>query len=338
MWRWARGSGSVLGLVLPSPRSSMFHTRLCDLLGIKYPIIQGALGGIAKGPQLAAAVSNAGGLGVLASYGLSDRRLREEISETRALTDKPFALNIYAARPAFVSRVARLAVDEGVTIVTTGRGDPRQPIVSLLKEHGITVMPVVAAVRHAVRMEEEGADAVIASGMEAGGHVGAVCSLPLIPQVVSAVSIPVVAAGGIGDARGFVAALALGACGIQMGTRFVAATESGASAEQKQRIIEASEEDTVATPIFTGRNVRVIRSPGVDQWIERQKEGATQKKLAAVAGRVRRGRRDGSEVSVTAGQISGMITEVENAGDIVARLVEEAGAICRSLGLLVTGE
>jgi enoyl-[acyl-carrier protein] reductase II len=317
---------------------SMFHTRLCDLLGIKYPIIQGALGGIGNGPQLAAAVSNAGGLGVLASYGLSDRRLRQEISQTRALTEKPFALNIYAARAAFVSRVARLAVEEGVTIVTTGRGDPRQPIVALLKEHGITVVPVVAAVRHAVRMEKEGADAVIASGMEAGGHVGAVCSLPLIPQVVSAVSIPVVAAGGIGDGRGFVAALALGACGIQMGTRFVAATESGASAEQKQRIIDASEEDTVATPIFTGRNVRVIKSPGVEEWAKRQKEGASEEELAALAGRVRRGRKDGSETSATAGQISGMIREIDNAGDIVGRLVEEAAAICRSLGLLVAAE
>ena len=316
----------------------MFHTRLCDLLGIKYPIIQGALGGIGNGPQLAASVSNAGGLGVLASYGLSDSRLRQEINETRALTEKPFALNIYAARTAFVSRVARLAVQEGVTIVTTGRGDPRQPIVALLKEHGITVMPVVAAVRHAVRMEEEGADAVIASGMEAGGHVGGVCSLPLIPQVVSAVSIPVVAAGGIADGRGFVAALALGACGIQMGTRFVAATESGASAEQKQRIIDASEEDTVATPIFTGRNVRVIKSPGVEQWVKRQREGASEKELAALAGRVRRGRRDGSETSATAGQICGMIEEIEDAGDIVARLVEEAAAICRGLGLLVTAE
>lgn len=316
----------------------MFHTKLCDLLGIRYPIIQGALGGIGNAPRLAAAVSNAGGLGVLASYGLSDTRLRQDISQTRALTDKPFALNIYAARPAFVTRVARVAVEEGVTIVTTGRGDPRRPIVSLLKEHGITVLPVVAAVRHAVRMEEEGADAVIASGMEAGGHVGGVCSLPLIPQVVSAVSIPVVAAGGIGDARGFIAALALGACGIQMGTRFVAATESGASAEQKQRIIEASEEDTVATPIFTGRNVRVIRSASLDHWVKRQKEGATQEELAVLASRVRKGRRDGSESSVTAGQVSGMIGEIENAGDIVARMVEEAAVICRNLGVLVAAE
>ena len=310
----------------------MFHTKLCDLLGIRYPIIQGALGGVSGGARLAAAVSNAGGLGVLASYGLSDKQLRQQIEDTRSLTDKPFGLNIYAARPAFVTRVAGVAVDEGVTIVTTGRGDPREPVVALLKEHGITVLPVVAAVRHAVRMEKEGADAVIASGMEAGGHVGSVCTLPLIPQVVDAVGIPVVAAGGIGDARGFVAALALGACGIQMGTRFMAAVESGASAEQKERIVEASEEDTLATPIFTGRNVRVIRSPGLDRWVRRQREGAPAEELDEIAREVKRGRSDGSEPSVTAGQVSGMITEVLGVEDIVSRLVNEAAALCSNLG------
>ncbi len=309
----------------------MFHTKLCDLLGIKYPIIQGALGGVSGGPRLAAAVSNAGALGVLASFGLTNKQLREEISQTRALTDKPFGLNIYAARPAFVSRVAKLAVEEGVTIVTTGRGDPRLPIVSLLKEHGITVLPVVAAVRHALRMEKEGADAVIASGMEAGGHVGTVCSLPLIPQVVSAVNIPVVAAGGIGDARGFIAALALGACGVQMGTRFLATHESGASLEQKEKILEASEEDTVPTPVFTGRNVRVLKSPELEQWFRRQREGATSQELIHLANQIKRKRRSGSQISVTAGQISGMIKEIVSAEEVITGLIEEAGGICRSL-------
>jgi enoyl-[acyl-carrier protein] reductase II len=312
----------------------MFQTKLCDLLGIKYPIIQGALGGVSGGPRLAAAVSNAGALGVLASFGLTNEQLREEISQTRALTDKPFGLNIYAARPAFVSRVAKLAVEEGVTIVTTGRGDPRQPIVSLLKKHGITVLPVVAAVRHALRMEKEGADAVIASGMEAGGHVGTVCSLPLIPQVVSAVKIPVVAAGGIGDARGFIAALALGACGVQMGTRFLATHESGASLEQKRKILEASEEDTVPTPFFTGRNVRVLMSPELEQWFRRQREGATSQELKDLANQIKRKRRSSSQISVTAGQISGMIKEIVSAEEVITCLIEEAGGICRSLSSL----
>lgn len=312
----------------------MFHTKLCDLLGIKYPIIQGALGGVSGGPYLAAAVSNAGALGVLASFGLTNKQLREEIGQTRALTNKPFGLNIYAARPAFVSRVAKLAVEEGVTIVTTGRGDPRQPIVSLLKKHGITVIPVVAAVRHALRMEKEGADAVIASGMEAGGHVGTVCSLPLIPQVVSAVKIPVVAAGGIGDARGFIAAMALGACGVQMGTRFLATHESGASLEQKGKILEASEEDTVPTPVFTGRNVRVLKSPELELWFRRQREGATSQELKELADQIKRKRRSSSQISVTAGQICGMIKEIVSAEEVITGMIEEAGGICRSLSSL----
>jgi len=308
------------------------------MLGIRYPIIQGALGGIRGGPQLAAAVSNAGGLGVLASFNLTNRQLREEIARTRALTGKPFGLNIFAVNAAFVKRVAKVIVEEGVTIVTTGRGDPRQPIVSLLKEHGITVLPVVPTVRHAVRMEVEGADAVIASGMEAGGHVGTVCSLPLIPQVVDAVNIPVVSAGGIGDARGLVAALALGACGVQLGTRFLATSESGASSAQKQRILEASEEDTMPTPIFTGRNVRVIRSPELEEWARKQTEGASPKELEVLASQIRQGRRDSPGVNTTAGQITGMIKHIESAGDLIGRMIDEATVICQRLNSLAGSE
>ena len=311
----------------------MFHTELCDMLGIRYPVIQGALGGVG-GPRLAAAVSEAGGLGVLASFNLTDRQLREEISRTRSLTGRPFGLNIFAVNAAFVKRVAKVIVEEGVTIVTTGRGDPRQPVVSLLKEHGITVLPVVPTVRHAVRMEAEGADAIIASGMEAGGHVGTVCSLPLIPQVVDAVSIPVVAAGGIGDGRGFIAALALGACGVQMGTRFLATRESGAGPEQKRRILEAAEEDTVPTPIFTGRNVRVIKSPELEEWVRRQREGATPQELEALADQVRQGRRDSPGANTTAGQIAGMIKDIESAGDVISGMIDEGMAICRSLSFV----
>jgi enoyl-[acyl-carrier protein] reductase II len=316
----------------------MFHTKLCDLLGIEYPIIQGALGGVAGGPRLAAAVSNAGGLGVLASFNLTSKQLREEITQVRALTDKPFGLNIFAVTTAFVKRVAKVAVEEGVSIVTTGRGDPRQPTVALLKEHGITVLPVVPTVRHAVRLEAEGADAIIASGTEAGGHVGTVCSLPLIPQVVSAVKIPVVAAGGIGDARGFVAALALGASGIQMGTRFLATHESGASPAQKQKILQITEEDTVPTPIFTGRNVRVIKTPELEEWQRTQREGATPQELAALVSRIRERRSDNPQISMTVGQVSGMIGEIEGAGDVIKKIIDEATDICKSLSLLAATE
>ena len=314
----------------------VFHTQLCDMLGIRYPIIQGALGGISGGPQLAAAVSNAGGLGILASFNLTDKQLRDEIARTRSLTDRPFGLNIFAVNTAFVKRVAKVIVEEGVTIVTTGRGDPRQPVVSLLKERGITVLPVVPTVRHAVRMEAEGADAVIASGTEAGGHVGTVCSLPLIPQVVDAVSIPVVAAGGIGDARGLVAALALGACGVQLGTRFLATRESGASLPQKQWILEATEEDTIPTPIFTGKNVRVIRSPELEEWVRMQRGGASPQELEALASQIRQGRRDSPGVNTTAGQIAGMIKDIESAGGFVGNMVDEATAICHRLNSLAS--
>lgn len=316
----------------------LFHTKLCDLLGIKYPIIQGALGGVVGGARLAAAVSNAGGLGVLASFNLTTKQLREEITQIRTLTNKPFGLNIFAINTTFVRRVVKLAVDEGINIVTTGRGDPREPIVSILKEHAIIVLPVVPTVRHALRLEAEGADAVIASGMEAGGHVGTVCSLPLIPQVVNAVKIPVVAAGGIGDARGFVAALALGASGVQIGTRFLATHESGASLEQKQQILNASEEDTVPTPIFTGRDIRVIKSPELDEWQHKQRKGATLQELEALASRIRERRRDSPEINMTVGQISGMIREIEYAGDIIRKMISEATAICKNLSMLADAE
>jgi enoyl-[acyl-carrier protein] reductase II len=314
----------------------MFRTQLCDILGIRYPIIQGALGGISGGPRLTAAVSNAGGLGVLASFNLTDKQLRDEIARTRSLTDRPFGLNIFAVNAAFVKRVVNVIVEEGVTIVTTGRGDPKQPIVSLLKEHGVTVLPVVPTVRHAVRMETEGADAVIASGMEAGGHVGTVCSLPLIPQVVDAVSIPVVAAGGIGDARGLVAALALGACGVQLGTRFLATIESGISLPQKKRVLEATEEDTIPTPIFTGRNVRVIVSPELEEWVRMQRGGATPQELEALANHIRQGRRDDPGVNTTAGQIAGMVKNIESAGDLVGKIIDEATVICQRLDSLAS--
>ena len=310
----------------------MFHTRLCDLLGIEYPIIQGAMGFVG-GPRLAAAASNAGGLGVLATWGISLDQLRRDIRETRSLTDKPFAVNIVPIGAAFTESRARLVIEEGVRIVTTGRGDPTTPIVRMLKEHGILVLPVVPTVRHALRLEAEGADAIIASGTEAGGHVGTVCSLPLIPQVVDAVKVPVVAAGGIGDARGFVAALALGACGIQMGTRFLVTHECGADLRQKQRIIEASEEDTVVSNLFTGKPVRVLRTPEVKELLRLAGEGVSRKDLWALMEEMRqKAEVNPEEMGVAAGQISGMIKSVESTADIISGIIKEAAVICRRLG------
>jgi len=280
--------------------------------------------GGAGGPRLVAAVSNAGGLGVLATWGLTIDELRADIARTRALTNKPFGVNITPISPAFTRSRAATLIEEGVTIVTTGRGDPTQPVVSLLKEHGTTVLPVVPTVRHALRVEAEGADAIIASGCEAGGHVGTVASLALIPQVVDAVSIPVVAAGGIADARGFVAALTLGACGIQMGTRFLASQESIAGPEQKLQVLKASEEDTLVTTLLTGKPVRVIKTPGLEDRLRRGLETKTPTggSMRPIAGE------DTENMGVAAGQISGMIKSIESAEDIIKGIVEEAEEIC----------
>ena len=309
----------------------MFHTQLCDLLGIRYPIIQGAIGGIG-GPSLVAAVSNAGGLGVLATWGISLEKLLDDIRETRSLTDNPFAVNIMPLSPTFTESRARLVIEEGVGIVTTGRGDPRTPIVSLLNKHGIKVLPVVPTVRHALRVEAEGVDAIIASGSEAGGHVGTVATMPLIPQIIDAVKVPVVAAGGIGDARGFVAALALGACGIQMGTRFLITHECTASLKQKQIIIESSEENTVVSDLFTGKTVRFINTPVVEEFVRLAGEGASRKDLPTLAAKMKEADLDSLEDTiVAAGQISGMIRRVESVRDVINGIITEAEVICSKL-------
>jgi len=313
---------------------NLFHTVLCDLLGIKYPIIQGAMTRVG-GPRLVAAVSNAGGLGVLPTFGVSPEKLRQSIAETRTLTDRPFAVNIVPMGRAFTESRAKIVIDEGVDIATTGRGDPTTPIVSWLKQHNIKVLPVVPTVRHAIRVVEEGADAVIASGCEAGGHVGTIASLPLIPLVIDAVKVPVVAAGGIGDSRGFVAALALGACGIQMGTRFYATHEADVGPSEKRSILEASEEDTVVEAMLTGKPVRVLLDREIEKLLQLRKQGAADKELAAFATEIRKlSQRDPEKQTVVAGQISGMIKTIESAEDIINQIIEGATAICNKLHLL----
>ena len=308
----------------------MFHTKLCDLLGITYPIIQGAMGGIG-GPRLVAAVSNAGGLGVLAAWGISIDKLRDDIKETRSLTENPFAVNIMPLGPEFTESRARLVIEEGVGIVTTGRGDPRTPIVGLLHEHGIKVVPVVPTVRHALRVEVEGVDAIIASGTEAGGHVGTVATMPLIPQVVDAVKVPVVAAGGIGDARGFAAALALGACGIQMGTRFLVTNECQASLKQKQIIIDSSEENTIVSDLFTGKTVRFINTPVVQGFVRLARDGADRKDIPTLAAKTKGDVEATEDMITAAGQISGMVRSIESVADVINGIITEAEVICNRL-------
>ncbi len=230
-------------------------TRVCELLGIEYPIFQGGMAWVATG-ELAAAVSEAGGLGIIGSGQAPADWLRQEIRKVKAITDKPYGVNVMLMSP-FVDEVMQVILDERVPVITTGAGNPGK-YVPTLKEIGTKVIPVVASVALAKRLEKVGVDALIAEGMESGGHVGEISTFPLIPQVVDVVEIPVIAAGGIVDGRGLVAALALGAEGVQMGTRFMCAEECTISPLVKDKIIKAKDRSTVITGRSTGHPVRCL--------------------------------------------------------------------------------
>lgn len=312
----------------------MFHTRLCDLLSIRYPILQGAMQG-AGGPVLAAAVSNAGGLGVLPTFGGTEKQLRSDIEATRMLTEHPFGVNITPIGPAFTESRARIIVELEVPIVTTGRGDPGTPIVQMLKQAGIIVVPVVPTVAHARRVEAEGADAIVASGMEAGGHVGHVATLPLVPQVVDAVDLPVIAAGGIADGRGFLAALALGACGIQLGTRFIASLESDAAERFKQRVLDAGDADTLVTRVLTGKPVRTIATKSLREYETRLLEGLDSGELRRTYREVSQER---GEFAAVAGQISGLVNDIRSVQEIIDDIIAEAAKLTDELQRTKTTE
>jgi|TARA_Y100000310_G_scaffold338477_1_gene428221 enoyl-[acyl-carrier protein] reductase II len=305
----------------------MFRTRLCDLLSIRYPILQGAMQG-AGGPELVAAVSNAGGLGVLPTFGGTEKELRSDIEATRRLTRHPFGVNIFAVGLGFTEARARVIVDLEVPIVTTGRGDPGTPIVQMLKEAGTIVIPVVPTVAHALRVEAEGAHVIVASGTEAGGHVGQVATLPLVPQVVDAVDVPVVAAGGIADGRGFLAALALGACGIQLGTRFIATLESNASEGFKQAVVAAGEADTLVTRALTGKPVRTISTSSLQEYERGRLEGLDDDALRDTYRQVSRERR---EYAAVAGQISGLVNDIRSVQAIMDDIIGEAAKLADEL-------
>src|SRR5581483_192995 len=290
----------------------MFHTVVCDLLNIRYPVLQGAMQG-GGGVALVAAVSEAGGLGVLPTFGGTDQKLRADIAAVRSLTAKPFGVNIMPLGRGITERCAATCIELGIPIVTTGRADPGEHAVRQLKDAGIKVVSVIPTVEHARRMEAEGVDAVVASGAEAGGHVGTVSTLPLVPQVVDAVKIPVLAAGGIGDARGLLAAFALGAVGIQMGTRFMATRESDLNDWGRERLLAMRETDTIVTRAMTGATVRCIRTPEITAYEEAVARGADAAELKDLATRVRTSRygEDKSERRQSAvGQVSGLISEV----------------------------
>lgn len=308
----------------------MNRTRLCDLLGTEYPIIQGGMTWVANA-ELAAAVSNAGALGIIspnAGMKLEDdvvEHLRGQIRKAKALTDKPFGVNLAVQIPE-MKELINVLIEEGIKVVTTSAGNPAL-YTGLFKEAGIKVLHVVASVRHAKGAERSGVDAVIAEGYEAGGHNGfdELPTMVLVPQVVDAVAIPVVAAGGIGDARGFVAALALGAEGVQMGTRFVATHECVAHQNFKDGIVKATDTGTVITGRKLGPS-RVLKGEFGTKLLEVEARGATPEELLVFIGiaRSRTGELDGDMVDGEAycGAIAGMLKEIVSAGDVVRSIVE----------------
>jgi enoyl-[acyl-carrier protein] reductase II len=316
----------------------MFHTIICDLLGIRYPILQGAMQG-GGGVELVAAVSEAGGLGVLPTFGGTDQKLRADIAGVRARTTSPFGVNIMPMGRGITERCAATCIEMGVTIVTTGRADPGEEVVRRLKAAGIKVVSVIPTVEHARRMEDEGVDAVVASGSEAGGHVGSISTLPLVPQVVDAVKIPVLAAGGIGDARGFLAVFALGAVGVQMGTRFMATTESDLNAWGRAQLLSMRETDTIVTRAMTGATVRCIRTPEIAAYEDALARHADAGELTEIKRRVRGSRYaegKGDRRQSAAGQVAGMISDVVAVRDLIdgmlveaARLAERMPAVAR---------
>jgi enoyl-[acyl-carrier protein] reductase II len=311
----------------------MFHTIVCDLLGIRYPILQGAMQG-GGGVELVAAVSEAGGLGVLPTFGGPDAKLRADIAAVRQRTKKPFGVNIMPMGRGITERCVATCIELGVPVVTTGRADPGEKAVHDLKRAGIKVVSVIPTVGHARRMEAEGVDAVVASGSEAGGHVGSVATMPLVPQVVDAVKIPVVAAGGIGDARGFVAAFALGAVGIQMGTRFMATAESDMNAWGVEQLVAMRETDTVVTRSMTGATVRCIRTPEIAAYEDALARHAPEGELTELKRLVRASRHPGDyseRRQSAAGQVAGMIRDVKPVGVLMEEMMAEAAALARRM-------
>ncbi|OEH85777.1 2-nitropropane dioxygenase [Desulfuribacillus stibiiarsenatis] len=292
-------------------------TRITELLGIQYPIIQGGMAWIANG-DLAAAVSKAGGLGTIGAGSAPAEWVRGEIRKIKQLTDRPFAVNIMLLSP-HAKDVVDVVIEEKVPIVTTGAGNPGI-YMKQLQESGTKVIPVVPSVALAKRLEKLGVDAIIVEGMEAGGHIGELTTMVLVPQVVDAVQIPVIAAGGIADGRGVVAALALGAEGVQIGTRFIVAKECTAPhINYKQAIIRANDRDTVVTGRPTGHPVRVIRNKLSREFMELERSGASAEELEkfgigkyriAVEGDIDKG-------SILAGQIAGMVTKEETVAEII---------------------
>ena len=305
------------------------RTEITELLGIQYPIIQGGMAWVAE-YHLAAAVSEAGGLGIIGAAAAPAEWVREQIREVKRRTEKPFGVNIMLMSP-YADEVARIVVEEDVKVVTTGAGSPEK-YMKLWKEAGIRVIPVVASVALAKRMERCGADALVAEGTEAGGHIGENTTMVLVPQIVDAVKVPVIAAGGIADGRGAAAAFMLGAKGIQVGTRFVVTEESQVHEKYKEAILKAKDIDSKVTGRSTGHPVRGLRNQMTKEYLKREAEGASLEELELLtAGGLRRAVVEGDVTtgSVMAGQSAAMIREELSCREVIDWLMQEMTALLK---------
>jgi len=309
----------------------LLSTDLSRLLNIRYPIFQGGMAWVATA-ELVAAVSEAGGLGLIGAGHMPPDALRNEIRKAKAATDKPFGVNIMLMSP-FVKEVMQVVVEERVPVITTGAGNPAEYIPAL-KNIGTRIIPVVASVALARKLERYGVDAIIAEGMESGGHIGEITTMALVPQVVDAVKIPVIAAGGIGDARGVVAALALGAQGVQIGTRFVASVECTAHPNYKDAILRAKDRSTVVTGLSSGHPVRIVNNKLSREFDELDKRGAPPEEFERMGtGRLKAAARDGDirHGSVMVGQIAGMVHFIKPVNIILQEIVNDVPKIIEQM-------
>ena len=311
----------------------MIESQLCQLVGIKYPIFQGGMAWIADA-NLAAAVSEGGGLGIIAAMNANAQWLRQEIRKIRTLTQKPFGVNVMLMSP-FVEEVAQVVIEEKVPVVTTGAGNPSK-YMKAWNQAGIRVIPVVPSVNMARLAERSGAAAVIAEGGESGGHIGELTTMALVPQVRDSVSIPVIAAGGIADGRGVAAAMMLGACGVQLGTRFLSATECGIHPNYKNKVIAAKDLDTIVTGRRLGHPVRQLKNKFSRRYAKEEYNMAiSDEELEAMgSGALRRAVVEGDEENgcFLAGQIAAMVHKEQPAAQIIEEIFDEAEAVLKEAG------
>lgn len=316
----------------------MFHTALCDLLHIEYPILQGGMAWVSTA-ELAAAVSDAGGLGIIGSGTMPADWLKKQIRLARELTQKPFGVNVMLLSP-HLDEVMSLLKEEPVAVVTTGAGNPGKYVPSL-REVGTKIIPVVSSVALAKRLARTGVDALIAEGMESGGHIGEITTMAMVPQVVDVVDIPVIAAGGIFNGRGFAAALALGAVGVQIGTRFMCASECTIHPKVKEAIINAKDRDTTVTGASLGHPVRSLRNKLTRKYKEMEKRGVSADELEQLGiGSLRAAMVEGNieNGTVMAGQVCAMADKIQPAREIILGILEEAGQVVCNMNKLVVNK